>query len=526
MGSILVGPRVERIGDNYRDVSLPGHSLPLTAIGAMFVIIGMIGKMAGLGVPGDISHVAVNSLVGGAGGGLVTMNLFKLKARRGKNNNNTNGQSSLGVINRKWSYLCAFNGFFTGMICVCGVGTDLPSWGAFIAGIVGGFIFFLTSGLLRLNKVDDPVFGIGVHLSGGFVGAIVVGLCNLAKTHTGMKIGWEVVGLVAISAWACGCFILLLLPLLLCGKLRIKDCQEKLGMDAAKIKEPAYNISTPNLKQSKHHQALAIGDGFLTPFTQTRAGNLSCHLSAINKKSHQNCSRCSGLDLDGVNPKIVVGHPSPGGSILSNIPNPPPYPTSTMKKDSSLTVPELTLASSCVSVNDDSEAPLLNNSLSRSKGAICFDKELKKNIRKQKQKLRKTDSIYRTNRSNNSSEEVVNSSVDGSPNSSSNSVKSIVVRQVAVIANNTDNFNYLNNNVEKEGNDGLEMKEGVSVDEVNDTSIDISKYLKSPVANPQDDDDKKVYPTSAQEEKKEKLFESSITFVSDDDDDEFSEKLI
>ena len=45
VGSILVGPRVERIGDNYRDVSLPGHSLPLTAIGAMFVIIGMIGKM-------------------------------------------------------------------------------------------------------------------------------------------------------------------------------------------------------------------------------------------------------------------------------------------------------------------------------------------------------------------------------------------------------------------------------------------------------------------------------------------------
>jgi len=514
VGSILVGPRVERIGDNYRDVSLPGHSLPLTAIGAMFVIIGMVGKMAGLGAPEDVSHVAVNSLVGGAGGGLVTMNLFKMKSRRGKKNRDEclgdHRQTSLGVTSRKWSFLCAFNGFFTGMICVCGVGTDLPSWGAFVAGIVGGFIFFLISGLLRLNKVDDPVFGIGVHLSGGFVGAIVVGLCNLARTHNGMKIGWEVVGLVAISAWACGCFILLLLPLLLCGKLRIKDAQEELGLDCMKIKEQAYNNSTPAVKQRCSQPAMAQGDNFLPPFTQPRSGTLSCQLRAINKNSQQNCSRCSGLDFDDVSPRIVVsGQASPGGSILSNIPDPPPYPTSTMNKDSSLNVPELTIASSCVS-EIDSEAPLLNNSLSRSKGAICFDKELKRNIREQKQKLRKTDSIYRTNRTN-SNGEVVNSSME-SNNSSCNSVKSIVIRQVA-------------GNNEEEAKEVLEMKGGISTDEINDTSIDISKYLKSPVTQDLDHKIPHSDQTSEREEKKEKLFESSITFVSDDDD-EFSENLI
>ena len=37
--------RVERLGDNFRDLSLPGHSLPLTAVGAMFVIMGMGGKL-------------------------------------------------------------------------------------------------------------------------------------------------------------------------------------------------------------------------------------------------------------------------------------------------------------------------------------------------------------------------------------------------------------------------------------------------------------------------------------------------
>ena len=39
--------RVERLGDNFQDVSLPGHSLPLTHVGAMFVIMGMVGKLTG-----------------------------------------------------------------------------------------------------------------------------------------------------------------------------------------------------------------------------------------------------------------------------------------------------------------------------------------------------------------------------------------------------------------------------------------------------------------------------------------------
>ena len=39
--------RVERRGwvDNFQDLSLPGHLLPLTAVGGMFVIMGMGGKL-------------------------------------------------------------------------------------------------------------------------------------------------------------------------------------------------------------------------------------------------------------------------------------------------------------------------------------------------------------------------------------------------------------------------------------------------------------------------------------------------
>ena len=59
---------------------------------------------------------------------------------------------------------------------------------------------------------------------------------------TGVFQAWQVVGLVSVAAWSSACLLLLLLPLLLCGKLRVKDSQEKAGIDEAKMKEPAYMI--------------------------------------------------------------------------------------------------------------------------------------------------------------------------------------------------------------------------------------------------------------------------------------------
>ena len=59
------------------------------------------------------------------------------------------------------------------------------------------------------------------------------------------------VGLVSVAAWSSACLLLLLLPLLLCGKLRVKDSQEKAGIDEAKMKEPAYAYMIPSSGNKK-----------------------------------------------------------------------------------------------------------------------------------------------------------------------------------------------------------------------------------------------------------------------------------
>ena len=192
-----------------------------------------------------------------------------------------------------------------------------------------------------------------------------------------------------------------------------------------------------------------------------------------------------------------------------------------MKKTSSLNVPELTITSTFISEND-SEAPLLNSlstSITSNKDTISLDmREIKKNLRKQKEQLKKTNSIYV------SREDVdeLNSSVDS--NETTKSVKSSVIRQVATVAGNKENFSYLTNT------NKLEEENVNATEEVNDTDIDITKFLKSP--EPQTQISKKDIKNQIHKDKSEKseeetkTFESSIDFVSDGDESDFDEKLI
>ena len=54
---------------------------------------------------------------------------------------------------------------------------------------------------------------------------------------------WHLLALLAVIAWTGITTILVLLPLLLCGKLRICDADERTGMDVKKIKEKSYHGS-------------------------------------------------------------------------------------------------------------------------------------------------------------------------------------------------------------------------------------------------------------------------------------------
>ena len=57
------------------------------------------------------------------------------------------------------------------------------------------------------------------------------------------QVAWHLLALLAVIAWTGIVSLIVLLPLLLCGKLRITDADERSGMDVKKIKEQSYHGS-------------------------------------------------------------------------------------------------------------------------------------------------------------------------------------------------------------------------------------------------------------------------------------------
>ena len=149
-----------------------------------------------------------------------------------------------------------------------------------------------------------------------------------------------------------------------------------------------------------------------------------------------------------VSPRLVQQRPSPGGSIQQlGVAAPPSYPTSTMVRTQrcGLAVPEVTITSSDSASTSvvDSEAPLINstsNTTASSKATLSLDmRELKRNLRKQKGKLKKTNSIYKAAPADVEAADPDSSTSSSCGRGSVKSVKSAVVRQVASVAGNKDN---------------------------------------------------------------------------------------
>jgi hypothetical protein len=301
------------------------------------------------------------------------------------------------------------------MVCVCGAGASLPSWAAFLSGLVGGVAFFMLAVLLRINKLDDPVSGVAVNLSGGVVGALVTGLVNMVETSNGMALAWELVGVVVVSAWVVICSLVVMLPLLLCGKLRIRDSQERAGVDSTKMLEQAYYtgegegataMTRPVFGGNPlYHPGATMGMekerptacAFVTP--NIREQQLANQLTSTCKVNPVHLSQWSIMDTKTTAPRIVLERPSPAVSLQSLAPAPPPYPSAESpqaERETSLTVPEITLSASTTS-QDDSQTPLMSTTGPSTKALAVDVKELRAALKQQKERLKATStSLLRT----------------------------------------------------------------------------------------------------------------------------------
>ena len=156
----LLGPRADKY-KNGKINALPGHSMPLVAIGVFLLWFGWYGFNGGSVLsadPASISLVCVTTSLSAAAGALSAMLFSWFKSK-------------------KPDYTMTTNGVLAGLVGIT-AGADVVSvWSACAIGAIAGIILCFASSFIEKNmKIDDPVGAIAVHGVCGMWGTVAVGL--------------------------------------------------------------------------------------------------------------------------------------------------------------------------------------------------------------------------------------------------------------------------------------------------------------------------------------------------------------
>ena len=229
--AIVLGPRIGKYRKNGEVNAIPGHNLPLAAIGAFILWFGWFGFNPGstLGAVGNwklIGTVATNTFLASAAGGISTM--FYTYFRY--------GQIDITMT---------INGVLAGLVAITAGCNVVGPNAAIIIGLIAGVLVDVAVLYIDKLKIDDPVGAIAVHGVNGLFGALAVGLF---ATEGGLFFGGgpamlatQALGVFVIGAFG---FILTFILMKIMQKtigIRISEVEESAGIDAVSFGVEAYS---------------------------------------------------------------------------------------------------------------------------------------------------------------------------------------------------------------------------------------------------------------------------------------------
>ncbi|MEM1328964.1 MAG: ammonium transporter [Planctomycetota bacterium] len=236
--AIVVGPRIGKYTQSGTPLAIPGHNIPLAAIGVFLLWFGWFGFNAGsttAGVP-EIGRIAVVTNLSAAAG-------------------------AAAALATSWVWLksadasMALNGALAGLVGItAGCATTTP-FGAMAIGLVAGVLVVVSViAFDAVLKIDDPVGAISVHGVCGAWGTLACGLFNAeaviagADASTGLFYGGglgqfvsQAIGVAAAFLWAFGAGLALFWTIKKTVGLRVSPMEERRGLDVGEHGMEGYS---------------------------------------------------------------------------------------------------------------------------------------------------------------------------------------------------------------------------------------------------------------------------------------------
>ena len=212
--------------------AIPGHNLPLAALGVFILWFGWYGFNAGSTLSGTspaIATVAVTTTLAASAGAIAAM---------------TTSWIWFGKPDPSMS----LNGALAGLVGITAGCAVISPFGSIIVGLIAGVVVVASVELMdKVLHIDDPVGAISVHGVCGAWGTLAVGLFASTDDVTGLfyggglsQLGIQALGVLAVFAWAFGTGLVLFFAVKKTIGLRVSEIEELQGLDIGEHGSEAY----------------------------------------------------------------------------------------------------------------------------------------------------------------------------------------------------------------------------------------------------------------------------------------------
>ena len=218
---MILGPRAGKYVDG-KIKPIPGHSMPLAAIGVFLLFLGWFGFNGGSVLsanPGPLGLVFTTTALAGVAGCLAAM-FFSW------------------IFLKKPDISMALNGILAGLVGITAGADSMGPWAAVIVGAIAGVIVVLSIIFFDSIKIDDPVGAISVHGVCGIWGTVAVGIFGGASLST------QIIGTLSVSVAAfIFAYVVFSIVKAIMG-VRVTPEEEAEGLDLAEHGQSAYSITS------------------------------------------------------------------------------------------------------------------------------------------------------------------------------------------------------------------------------------------------------------------------------------------
>jgi Amt family ammonium transporter len=226
-GAMLVGPRTGKYNRDGSANMVPGHNVPLAAVGALLMLVAWPPYVAGgaslHGVASSTGGEAMNVMLAASAAGVASMALAHV--RYGKPD-----------------VLLSLIGFMGGLVSITAAGGSVGTVSAVVVGAVAGVVVPLAAVNLDLvARLDDPTAAVAIHAVGGFWGTLAAGMFAPTTIADRFRLtAIQAVGALVIAALAGGIAVGLFAALKATSGLRVSEADEYDGLDLAEHDIAAY----------------------------------------------------------------------------------------------------------------------------------------------------------------------------------------------------------------------------------------------------------------------------------------------